>query len=64
MGDILLSSTSIKGNETLNISVSVKNASKLASKHTIEFYARDLYASVRPNMKRFRALKKYFWKLD
>ncbi len=49
MGDILLSSTSIKGNETLNLSVLVKNAGKLAGKHNRELYTRYLYASVTPN---------------
>ncbi len=56
MGDILLSSTIIKRNEKLNISVSVKNAGKPAGKHTIELYTRDLYASVGPKLKRLRVL--------
>jgi beta-glucosidase len=62
IGDIILSSTSIKGNETLNVSVSVKNAGKLEGKHTIELYTRDLFASITPNMKRLRAFKKIFLK--
>ncbi len=40
----------------------VKNAGKLAGKHTIELYTRYLNASVTPNKKRLRSFKIIFSK--
>jgi beta-glucosidase len=61
-GDINLSSTKLKGNGKLTVSITVKNTGKKDGKHTVELYSRQWYASITPNMKRLRAFKKIFLK--
>lgn len=56
--DIQLSSSTLKGDDNLTISVTVKNTGTKDGKHTVELYTHDLYASITPNMKRLRAFKK------
>ena len=56
--DIKLSTTELKGNESLIITVKVKNSGARDGKHTVELYSRDMYASITPNMKRLRAFQK------
>jgi len=56
--NLKLSSTNLKGNEDLKISVTLSNTSTIAGKHTVELYTRDLYASVTPNIKRLRSFQK------
>ena len=61
-GDIKLSTSNLKGDEKLNISITVKNGGKRDGKHTIELYTHDLYASITPCMKRLRSFKKILLK--
>ena len=56
--DLQLSSTTLKGDAKLNITVTVKNTGTRAGKHAVELYTRDLYASITPSMKRLRAFQK------
>jgi beta-glucosidase len=57
-GDIQLSSTILKGNAKLTVSITVKNTGSRNGMHTVELFSRDLYASITPNMQRLRAFKK------
>lgn len=59
-GDIQLSTTKLKGDEKLTVSITVKNTGGLPGKHTVELYTHDVYASITPNMKRLRAFKKIY----
>ena len=56
--DIKLSSSALKGNEKLTVTVTVKNSGSRDGLHTVELYTRDVYASITPNMQRLRAFKK------
>jgi beta-glucosidase len=56
--DIKLSSSALKGNEKLTVTITVKNSGARDGKHTVELYTRDVYASITPNMQRLRAFKK------
>jgi beta-glucosidase len=56
--NLKLSSNELKGNETLTITVQVSNTGKREGKHTVELYARDMYASITPSMKRLRGFEK------
>jgi len=60
--DIQLSSSTLKGDADLTITVTVKNTGSKDGKHTVELYTHDLYASITPNMQRLRAFKKIFLK--
>lgn len=59
-GDIQLSTTEIKGDEKLTVSITVKNTGGWPGKHTVELYTHDVYASITPSMKRLRAFKKIY----
>lgn len=56
--NLQLSTTALKGNQKLTVSITVTNTGKIAGKHTIELYSKDLYASIVPNNKRLRAFEK------
>ncbi|MEI7735115.1 MAG: glycoside hydrolase family 3 N-terminal domain-containing protein [Ferruginibacter sp.] len=56
--NLKLSTATLKGNQKLTVTVTVTNTGKMAGKHTIELYSRDLYASITPNNKRLRAFTK------
>ncbi len=56
--NLQLSTASLKGNQKLTVSVTVTNTGKIAGKHTVELYSKDLYASIVPNNKRLRAFEK------
>lgn len=56
--DIQLSSATLKGDDNLTVTVTVKNTGSRDGKHTVELYTHDLYASITPNMQRLRAFKK------
>ncbi|MEO6549562.1 MAG: glycoside hydrolase family 3 N-terminal domain-containing protein [Ferruginibacter sp.] len=56
--DLSLSTTSLKGNANLTITVKVKNTGARDGMHSVELYSRDMYASISPNMKRLRAFQK------
>jgi beta-glucosidase len=57
-GDVKLSSTVLRTNEKLTVSITVKNTGSRDSKHIVELYSHDLYASITPSIKRLRAFKK------
>jgi beta-glucosidase len=56
--DLQLSTTTLKGDAKLNITVTVKNTGSRAGKHAVELYTHDLYASITPSMKRLRSFQK------
>ena len=56
--NLQLSTASLKGNQKLTVSVTVTNTGKIAGKHSVELYSKDLYASIDPNNKRLRAFDK------
>jgi beta-glucosidase len=56
--DIQLSSSTLKGDGKLTVSVTVKNTGSRDGKHSVELYTRDLYASITPSTERLRAFKK------
>ncbi|HEV8273127.1 MAG TPA: glycoside hydrolase family 3 N-terminal domain-containing protein [Chitinophagaceae bacterium] len=56
--DLQLSSTTLKGDARLDITVTVKNTGSRAGKRAVELYTHDLYASITPSMKRLRAFQK------
>ncbi len=56
--DIQLSSSTLKGDADLTLTVTIKNTGSKDGKHTVELYSHDLYASITPNMQRLRAFKK------
>ncbi len=60
--DIQLSSTELKGDEKLTVSLTVKNTGGWPGKHAVELYTHDVYASITPSMKRLRAFKKIYLK--
>jgi len=55
---VKLSSTVLKGSETLTASITVTNTGKREGKHSIDLYTHQQYASITPSMKRLRAFKK------
>lgn len=56
--NLQLSTTTLKGNDKLMVSVTVTNTGKIEGKHTVELYTKDLYASIDPNNRRLRAFDK------
>lgn len=56
--DLKLSAATLKGNEKLTVTVTVKNTGNRDGKHSVELYTRDVYASITPSVKRLRAFKK------
>jgi beta-glucosidase len=57
-GDIRLSSSSLRSNAKLTVSITVKNTGSIDGKHAVELYTRDMYASITPSMRRLRAFQK------
>ncbi|MET0393593.1 MAG: glycoside hydrolase family 3 N-terminal domain-containing protein, partial [Chitinophagaceae bacterium] len=60
--DLKLSSTSLKADAKLTVTVTVKNTGQRDGGHAVELYTRDQYASITPSIKRLRAFKKIFLK--
>jgi beta-glucosidase len=56
--DIQLGSGILKGDGSITVNVTVKNAGTMDGKHTVELYTHEHYASITPNMLRLRAFKK------
>jgi beta-glucosidase len=56
--NLKLSSKTLKGNETLKVTVDVKNVGSKAGKEAVELYTRDHFASVTPAFQRLRKFKK------
>lgn len=60
--DMILSSTDLKGNQTLTVSVNVANTGKYDGEEVVQFYIRDLFGkAVRP-VKELKGFQKVFIK--
>lgn len=60
--DMALSSTSLKGNQTLNISVTVSNTGKYDGEEVVQLYIRDLFGKVVRPVKELKGFQKIFIK--
>lgn len=60
--DMNLSSTNLKGNQTLNISVNVANTGKYDGEEVVQLYIRDLYGKVVRPVKELKGFQKVFIK--
>lgn len=60
--DMALSSTSLKGNQTLNISVTVSNTGKYDGEEVVQLYIRDLFGKVVRPVKELKGFRKIFIK--
>ena len=56
--DIELSSTSLKGNQTLTASVTVTNSGKLTGKEVVQLYIRDIVGSITRPVKELKGFQK------
>ncbi len=56
--DVKLSSSTLKGNQTLTASVQVTNTGKLAGKETVQLYIRDIVGSVTRPVKELKGFQK------
>jgi beta-glucosidase len=56
--NLKLSSSTLKGNGTIKVSVDVKNAGSRAGKEAVELYTRDQFASITPSWQRLRKFQK------
>ena len=57
-GDIKLSSTSLKGNQSLTASVTVTNSGTVSGKETVQLYIRDMVGSVTRPVKELKGFQK------
>lgn len=60
--DMILSSANLKGNQTLNISVTVSNTGKFDGEEVVQLYIRDLYGKVVRPVKELKGFQKIFIK--
>jgi beta-glucosidase len=60
--DMVLSSTSLTGNQTLNISVTVSNTGKYDGEEVVQLYIRDLFGKVVRPVKELKGFHKVFIK--
>ncbi|MDR6371113.1 beta-glucosidase [Chryseobacterium bernardetii] len=60
--DMVLSSTSLAGNQTLNISVTISNTGKYDGEEVVQLYIRDLYGKVVRPVKELKGFQKVFIK--
>ncbi|MDW9379593.1 beta-glucosidase BglX [Chryseobacterium sp. JV558] len=60
--DMVLSSTSLTGNQTLNINVTVSNTGKYDGEEVIQLYIRDLFGKVVRPVKELKGFQKIFIK--
>jgi beta-glucosidase len=56
--DLQISTSTLKGDQKLTVTVHVTNTGKVDGKHTVELYSKDLYASIVPSNRRLRAFEK------
>ena len=56
--DIKLSATSLKGNQTLSASVTIKNTGKYTGKEVVQLYIRDVVGSVTRPVKELKGFQK------
>lgn len=61
-GDIKVSNSNIKGNQTLTASVTITNTGKYDGKETVQLYIRDLVGSVTRPVKELKGFQKIFLK--
>ncbi|MCP5107629.1 MAG: hypothetical protein GY950_29850 [bacterium] len=57
-GDLVLDKEVVKGDETLAVTVNLRNTGKRQGKEVVLLYVSDLYASVTPSVKRLKRFKK------
>ncbi|WP_137903969.1 beta-glucosidase BglX [Chryseobacterium sp. 2VB] len=60
--DMILSSTNLTGNQTLNISVTVSNTGKYDGEEVVQLYIRDLFGKVVRPVKELKGFQKVFIK--
>lgn len=60
--DMVLSSASLKGNQTLNISATVSNTGKYDGEEVVQLYIRDLFGKVVRPVKELKGFQKIFIK--
>lgn len=60
--DLVLSSASLKGNQTLNISATVSNTGKYDGEEVVQLYMRDLFGKVVRPVKELKGFQKIFIK--
>ncbi|WP_079241421.1 beta-glucosidase BglX [Chryseobacterium indologenes] len=60
--DMVLNSTNLTGNQTLNISVTVSNAGKYDGEEVVQLYIRDLFGKVVRPVKELKGFQKVFIK--
>ncbi|WP_213279154.1 beta-glucosidase BglX [Chryseobacterium indologenes] len=60
--DMVLSATSLTGNQTLNISVTVSNTGKYDGEEVVQLYIRDLFGKVVRPVKELKGFQKVFIK--
>jgi len=60
--DMILSSTNLKGNQTLKISVNVANTGKYDGEEVVQLYVRDLFGKVVRPVKELKGFQKVFIK--
>lgn len=60
--DMVLSSASLKGNQTFNISVTVSNTGKYDGEEVVQLYIRDLFGKVVRPVKELKGFQKIFIK--
>jgi beta-glucosidase len=56
--DLRIADTTLSANETLTVSVTVRNTGSKEGKEVVQLYVSDLYASLAPDVKRLRAFEK------
>jgi beta-glucosidase len=56
--DLTINKTTLKGGDSLTISVAVTNTGKRAGKEVVQVYTKDLYASITPSVKRLKRFQK------
>ena len=61
-GDLKLSSTSLKGNQTLVASITITNSGKKDGKEVVQLYIRDLVGSITRPVKELKGFQKIFLK--
>ncbi len=57
-GDLKLSNTSLKGNQSLDVSVTVTNTGKQAGKEVVQLYIRDIVGSITRPVKELKGFQK------
>ncbi len=56
--DLKLNKAAFHGNETVTVTVQVKNTGQVAGKEVVELFSRQFYASITPDVKRLRRFEK------